>query len=47
MARTFTPSLLPAERQISWWQEIMSEVYYKLEVYSDHTEDLRGHIVEH
>lgn len=47
MARTFNTSLLPAERQVAWWQEVMSEVYYKVDVYSSHTDGLRGQIVEH
>ena len=47
MPRTFSTSDLSPDRQISWWQEVLSEIYYKLEVYSSHTDELWGRIVEY
>ncbi len=46
MSQTFSTLDQPADRQISWWQGVLSEIYYNLEVMSDHSDGLRGKIVE-
>jgi len=47
MAQKFTTLDKPAAKQIAWWQEVLSEVYYNLEVYSDGRDGLRGEILEY
>jgi len=47
MAREFNTADKPPPRQLSWWQEILSDVYYNVEVLSPHHEGLFGLIVEH
>ncbi len=46
MTQTFTTLDQPEHRQISWWQEVLSEVYYNLEVDRGPSEGLRGKIIE-
>ncbi len=46
MAQTFSTLDQPADRQIAWWQEVLSDIYYNLEVVSGHSDGLRGRIVD-
>ncbi|MEQ8655103.1 MAG: helix-turn-helix domain-containing protein [Kiloniellales bacterium] len=46
MRQTFSTLDQPEHRQLSWWQEVLSEVYYNLEVDRGPGEGLRGKIVE-
>ncbi len=46
MVRVFTTDKRPNHKQVAWWQEILSDVYYKVEVCTEHTDSLRGKIVE-
>jgi len=47
MPRAFTSIDQPPARQLRWWQEVLSDIYYNLEVISAHEEGLFGRIVEH
>lgn len=47
IARAFTTLDQPAGRQLPWWQEILSDVYYNVEVLSRHRDGLYGRIIEH
>jgi AraC-like DNA-binding protein len=46
MGRVFTTEVQPSHKQLAWWQEVLSDIYYNVEVYSDHTDGLHGKIVE-
>ncbi len=46
MARHFTTSSQPDGRKLAWWQDVLSDVYYNLEVFSDHRDGLRARIDE-
>ncbi len=46
MGRVFTTDNQPSPKQLAWWQEVLSDIYYKVDVYSDHTDGLHGKIVE-
>lgn len=47
MPRAFTSIDQPPARQLRWWQEVLSDIYYNLEVISPHRDGLFGRIVEH
>ncbi|GAB5470133.1 MAG: helix-turn-helix domain-containing protein [Rhodospirillales bacterium] len=47
MERAFTTVDRPPARQLRWWQDVLSDVYYNVEVASAHREGLYGQIVEH
>lgn len=47
MSRAFTSIDQPPARQLRWWQEVLSDVYYNVEVISSHEDGLFGRIVEH
>lgn len=47
MLRAFSTEQVPPERSLRWWQEALSEVYYNLEVYSPHSEGIRGKLTEY
>ncbi|MEO1192645.1 MAG: AraC family transcriptional regulator [Pseudomonadota bacterium] len=46
MERDFTTKDRPPARQLSWWQDVLSEVYYNLEVASAHRESFFGRVTE-
>ncbi len=47
MDRAFTTTDRPPGAQLRWWQEVLSDVYYNVEVHSSHRDGLYGRIVEH
>ncbi len=47
MDRAFTTMDRPPGARLRWWQEVLSDVYYNVEVDSAHRDALYGRIVEH